>query len=79
MAHGCAYDFETAMHTISELLENARRIDERLKNRDEAPVVVAHQDAVIVDHEARIEALEARIEELMIQKPRRGRPRKTSG
>ena len=66
------------MHTISELLENSRRIDERLRKGKAEPVVVSDKDAVIVDHEARIEALEARIDELMSIKPKRGRPRKAN-
>ena len=66
------------MPSIQELLANSREIDARLKQKTQPePVVVAHQDAVIVDHESRIEALEAQVQELLSAKPRRGRPRKS--
>lgn len=68
------------MPSIQELLANSREIDARLKQKTKPePVSVAAQDAVIVDHECRIEELERLVSELMAAKPasRRGRSRKS--
>ena len=70
------------MTDINALLANSREIDERLKkSKQPEPVSVAEQDAVIVDHECRIEELERAVSELIAarQTPRRGRPRKSNG